>query len=670
MALSGTINGYVSNQPDSSNPFSFYVTWSATQNIIWNTSTVTVKVYWKTNNTFWTWDTVDSDRKAKASIGNSTTGEWAQRYNCNPWPSNPYCIKTFSTTIQHDESGKASVVIKAYADGTAQQGGPGYSYINDTTITLDSIDRAAPTVLLSTSETTATNITLKATSSTTCDRWDYSTDNGVTWTNYSTASGTSASKTLSGLTPNTTYNIKVRARKSTNQVYGYSAASSVKTLGNSVISSISTFTADNETAKITMSVTVYNTSYTHTLVLKNGYTTVLTISSLSLTNGSNTITLTSSQRSTVLAAMSRIKRFTGIFELKTYSGGEQIGTVSVSMATVQTTSTNSSPIFTAFTYEDSNATSVDVTGNNQILIQNISTLKITATAATAKNGATISSYSAVAGSATASSVNTVISVGRIRQTGTVPVIVTAIDSRGYTTSVTVNITVVAYEAIDITDYFMRRINEVEDATQVSIAGDITPVQISGVNKNSLQYLRYRYKKTSDSSYNAYTGVTVEYDDDGFIFESDEWISLDTNYSYSVQFLVADKLTTDTVTITIPQGTPLLSFRQKKVGVNNREPAATLDVVGDIQMNGVKVVGYVADIDAVDANMLTGGGYYLVQNGTTDLHYPTNIMGFLEVYVNASGFVMQKYTTYTSGAQYIRTRYFNGNWYPWKTVNLT
>lgn len=582
---------------------------------------------------------------------------------------NSYTLMGAKRTLRlyHDSSGNWSANVYAISETNNDN----LDFSTQTfPITLTKIDRTAPTVSLSTSGITASGVTLTATASTTCDRWDYSTDNGATWTNYSTTSGASASKTLSGLTPNTTYNIKVRARKSTNQVYGTSAASSVKTLGGSVISSISTFTADNATAEITMSVTVYNTSYTHTLVLKNGSTTVLTISSLSLTSGSNTITLTSSQRSTVLAAMSSAKSFTGTFELKTYSGGAQIGTASTKTATVQTTAANSSPTFTAFTYEDSNTTSAAVTGNNQILIQDISTLKITATAATAKNGATISSYSAVAGSATASSTTTVISVGRISQAGTVPVIVTAIDSRGYTTSVTVNITVIAYEAIDITDYFMRRINEVEDATQVSIAGDITPVQIGGLNKNSLQYLRYRYKKTSDSSYNAYTNVTVQYDDDSFIFESDEWISLDANYSYSVQFLVADKLTTDTVTVTIPQGTPLLSFRRKKVGVNNRAPAAALDVVGDIQMNGVKVVGYVADIDAVDANTLIGGGYYLVENGTTDLHYPTNIMGFLEVYVNASGFVLQKYTTYTSGAQYIRTRYSNGNWYPWKTVNLT
>lgn len=49
-----------------------------------------------------------------------------------------------------------------------------------------------------------------------------------------------------------------------------------------------------------------------------------------------------------------------------------------------------------------------------------------------------------------------------------PIIVTAIDSRGYTSSATVNITVIAYKSIDITTAIMRRVNEIEDVTQVTL----------------------------------------------------------------------------------------------------------------------------------------------------------------------------------------------------------
>lgn len=575
-------------------------------------------------------------------------------------------------TVAHNSDGKKSISVgfstRVYYSSAQDYGG---------SMTLTNIDRAAPTVSLTTSSITASGVTIKATASTTCDRFDYSTNGGSSWTNFSTTSGTTASKTITGLTPNTTYSIKVRARKKTNQVYGTSAAASVKTLGGSVISSVSTFTADNATAKITMSVTVYNTSYKHTLVIKNGSTTVLTISSLSLVNGSNTITLTASQRSTVLAAMSGIKSFTGTFTLTTYSGSTQIGTASSKTATVQTTSANSAPTFTAFTYVDSNTTAVGVTGNNQILIQNISTLKLTLTAATAKNAATISSYSVVAGSKTASSTSTTITVGALSDKGTVPVVVTAIDSRGYTTAVTVNITVLEYEGINITDYSMRRVNEVEDATQVTISGDITPVKINSVNKNGLRYLYYRYKKTSDDTYSSYTNITssTEYDDNGFNFESDEWISLDADYSYYVQFLVTDKLTSDTVTITVPQGTPLLALRRKKVGINKREPAAALDVAGSIMMNGYNVLGLVATLgNTEDLNNITSGGIYaqpLTANTSTGRHYPTASAGYLEVLNMQNGNILQRYTLYNASAIYIRAYYAYGEqWYAWKSVTLT
>ena len=267
------------------------------------------------------------------------------------WDSKTFPAAKGSTsgtiTVTHGSDGKKSITVgfstRVYYSTAQEYGG---------TMTLTNIDRTAPTVSLATSAITATGVTVKATASTTCDRFDYSIDGGSTWTNFSTTEGTTASKAITGLTPNTTYSIKVRARKKSNQVYGSSSASSVKTLGGSVISSVSTFTADAATAKITMSVTVYNTSYTHTLVIKNGSTTVLTITDLTLANGSNTVTLNATQRSVVLAAMSSLKSFAGVFTLTTYSGSTQIGTASQKTATVQTTSANSAPTFTAFTFED------------------------------------------------------------------------------------------------------------------------------------------------------------------------------------------------------------------------------------------------------------------------------------------------------------------------------
>lgn len=665
MALSGKVETATYKPDGSSNTWKVVLNWTATQDVVNNKSTISWNI--KVSTTSSTGYVVVSEIRAKIN----GTEVYYRNHDNHTNGYNGTQIASGTITVNHNSDGTKSVPMSIEA-GIYQWA---INKSGSDTFTLTQIDRAAPTITITTSGITASSVTVNASASTTCDRWDYSTDNGTTWTNFSTTSGTSASKSITGLTPNTSYNIKVRARKKTNQVYGTSGASAVKTLGGSVISSINTLTADNATAQIVMSVTVYNTSYTHTLVIKNGSTTVLTITGLTLSNGSNTITLTAAQRSAVLAAMSAIKSFSGTFTLTTYSGTTQIGTASSKTATVQTTADNSAPTFTGFTYLDANATSAGVTGNDQILIQGISSLKVTATAATAKNGATISSYSVVAGSATASNTSTVIPVGAIATAGTVPVIVTAIDSRGYTTSATVNITVLEYEAVNISAYSMRRVNEVEDATQAHISGDITPVMIGGANKNSLVNLRYRYKKTSDDAYSSYYSLlsaTVA-DDDSFSFDSDEWLSLDADYSYYVQFLVNDKLTSDTVTITVPQGTPLLAFRRKKVGVNKREPAAALDVAGSVMMNGFNVLGFVAALtDAEDLNNIVSGGIYhqgLNANASTDRHYPKAIAGYLEVLASWSGHILQRYTAYDNSAVYIRTRY-NGTWYAWKSVTLT
>ena len=368
-----------------------------------------------------------------------------------------------SLTVYHGSDGKKSISVgfstRVYISAAAEYGG---------TMTLTNIDRSAPSISISVSDITANSVKLSASASATCDIWDYTTNNWGSYKQYSTSAGTSNSITITGLSPNTSYTIAVRARKQYNHVVGSSGTKTIKTLGGSVLSSVSALTADNATAKITLSATVYDTSYKHKLVLKDGGTTVLTLTGLSLSNGSNTITLTAAQRSSILADMAAKKSFTGTFELSTFSGSSQIGSTSTKTATVQTTAANSAPTFSGFTYKDTNTTAAGVTGNNQILIQSVSTLQVTASAATAKNGATISSYSVSAGGSTASSTTVTLNVGKIYTSGTVPIIVTAIDSRGYTSSATVNITVIAYESIDITAATMRRVNEVEDVTQVSV----------------------------------------------------------------------------------------------------------------------------------------------------------------------------------------------------------
>lgn len=565
-------------------------------------------------------------------------------------------------TVAHDSNGSKSISVgfstAIYTSTVTEHGG---------TMTLSNIDRAAPSVSVNVSSITANSIKITVSSSATANRWWYSLNGGSSWIEFNSSSGASKETTVTGLSPNTSYTVQACARKSYNGVDGYSGKTTVKTLGGSVLSSVSTLTADNATAKITLSATVYDTSYKHKLVLKDGSTTVLTLAGLSLSNGSNTIALTAAQRSSILADMAAKKSFTGTFELSTFSGSSQIGSTSTKTATVQTTAANSAPTFSGFTYEDTNTTAAGVTGNNQILIQSVSTLQVTASAAIAKNGATISSYSVSAGGSTASSTTVTLNVGKIYTSGTVPIIVTAIDSRGYTSSATINITVIAYESIDITTAIMRRVNEVEDVTQVTLEGDITPVKVNNVNKNTLRKLYYQYKRTDASAYSSLTDITsfATFTDNGFTFTSDEWLSLDANYSWYVRFYVYDNLTGDSATITVSQGTPLISFRRKKVGINKREPAQALDVDGNIATNGVIVLGYAGHVEG-DFNNYKNGGIFFAPTTSEISNAPPGGAGYLEVLSTTDGFnLIQRYTATAAGCKvYIRSFILNTNWTPW------
>ena len=438
MATSGSFSNYpVSN-------FGLYCTWSASQSVIGNYSDVTLNVYLK----YYT-ISVGSRSDSTVSINGVSETYTAPAISESAAGYDTTLLKTYTVRVAHNSNGtKTGVALSASWRFSGTYSGTSIGWITaSTTIDLDALDRTAPTVSCSTSNITANGFKISATSSATADIWQYSTNSGTNWTQFSTTAGTSANTTLSSLTPNTTYSVKVRARKKSNQVYGTSSAVSTKTLGGSTIDSVSALTADASSVSISMSTTVYDASYTHKLQIKNGSTVYLEITGLSWTKGTatRTITLTSAQRTTLLTAMASVKSFTATFALLTYSGSTQIGSTSTKTATVQTTSANSAPTMGAFTFYDGRSETSAVTGNDQVFIQSYSYLYVTPGTATARNNASISSYSATCNGVTLSNTTgAVINLGAVAKSGTLDVVVTATDSRGYTVSKTQQITVIAY----------------------------------------------------------------------------------------------------------------------------------------------------------------------------------------------------------------------------------
>ena len=494
-----------------------------------------------------------------------------------------------------------------------------------------STDLVAPTVSISVSNIMANSIYINATSDVNCDKWEYSLDGGSTWTEYSTTSGTTATKTISDLSPNTEYAVKVRARKKSNLVKSASATKTAKTLGGTIINSVSTLTVDESSPVIQMNWTVYNASYSHKLVIKNGSTTILTIEGLTGSAGTinKTYTLTTGQTTTILDAMANLANFTATYELTTYDDSAQIGTVSSYNAKIQTTSTNSKPTFVGFTFADINEVTLALTENDQLMVQSHSSLQVSCGIATAKNGARIAKYRVTIGSKTVESETAVVDFGEIGSSGSVTVTVSAVDSRGYTATKTQTVTVLPYKHIKIDYWSIRRINEVEEATNFSFKGAYSPLVINGVEKNYLKNVVYRYRMTSGDEWSNWE--TIEHLGSGGIFEyvNNEFGWFDSDYSYEICLCAADQITSCTVYLSLPKGTPLVAYRSKMLGINNNQPTSALDVVGEIKQNGEGVLGMVGILDADFDTFFTSGIYWYAASSALD-NAPSQYNGFLLV----------------------------------------
>ena len=584
MALSGTFQNY----PVSS--FGLYCEWSGAQSVTGNYTDVTLKVYLS-------YYTLDVGARSDSTISINGVSETytvpAIEDYSSGWKKK--LLKTKTVRVSHNADGtKSGVALSASWRFSGTYSGVSVGTITaSTTVTLNSIDRSAPTVSCSVSNITANGFKISASSSATADIWQYSLNGGSTWTQFSSTAGTSASVTLSTLLPNTTYSVRVRARKRTNQVYGTSSTVSAKTLGGAVLLSCSSFSADAASISLSLRVTVYNAAYTNYITIKNGSTTYLSLAGRIWSAGTanRTITLTSSERTTLLNAMASVKSFTATIELVTKSGSTQIGSASTCTCTIRTSQANSGPSISGFTFADSYSTTTAITDNDQVLIQDYSRLTVTPGTAAARNGASIVSYSAVCSGVTKSNTTgAALSLGTIGTSGTRDITLTVTDSRGYTASVTQSVTVVPYSKPRVSSVSLRRTNDIETEMQLVFNGSISPITVDGTQKNSLLYARYRYKLTSASSYNSYTSIlgSVTATSSSFSFSNLELCNLDSESSYDFHLQIRDQLNSLTsldLYFVVSQGTPLVALRKKMVGINTPSPETALHVVGDTRIEG-------------------------------------------------------------------------------------
>ena len=360
--------------------------------------------------------------------------------------------------------------------------------------------------------------------------------------------------------------------------------------------------------------------------------------------------------------------------VETYKNGVQVGSVSAPVnVKLLTTSENSRPVFNSYRADDTNEVTAAMEGGASELkfIQNKSFVRITASSATARNGASIVKYRAEIGEKVVESNSSVFDFGSIETSGVQTLKIFVYDSRGYNTGITAHVPVYEFSDISVDLYDVRRENGVGTNIKIDFAGSLFPLVIGGEEKNDLQIVRYRYKEATASSYGAYSTISDVLCSGGeFVYENDNFLNLQDDTAYYLQFEVSDALSTRTVTVYIPKGKPLVSLRSERVGINTNTPQSALDVDGNIRQNGYFVQGFISVLSpGTDLDTLLQGGIYIASGGGSSAdNYPTSASGFIEV-ISSPYADMQRFTA-SDGTMYVRAKVQSATWGQWLCLTFT
>lgn len=236
---------------------------------------------------------------------------------------------------------------------------------------------------------------------------------------------------------------------------------------------------------------------------------------------------------------------------------------------------NANPIFTAsqITYEDANKilyAFTEKTEDNQKIVQNKSSLKVTFGVAEARKGASIVSYSLVLNGVTkTATTNGTVNFGIINSSQDVNLSVTVTDSRGNTTTVNKTVTVLAW-ALPIFTATIERKNNYEDETTLKVDASISSVG----GYNTIKSIAYKYMG-EDGRYGAIEYITNK---------TPYIITLDKNEAFTFSITVTDLFGADTKEFPLAKGKfPLFIDTEKyAVGVNEfPEQGEALRVAGGV-----------------------------------------------------------------------------------------
>lgn len=380
---------------------------------------------------------------------------------------------------------------------------------------------------------------------------------------------------------------------------------------------------DKQNPTITYSNTAGNqVSSLQACISLTGSTDNISYRDIPITGSSYTFNLTEEERNILRNATSGKSR-TVYFYIKTIINGNTF----YSNKAVTFSIVNANPTIGSITYQDRNSSVTSITGNDQWIVRNKSTLRITLNDVKALKGATllsatvningeVLSFSGISGS----SLNSVsLNCGSINVSSDITATITLTDSRGFSSTYTKEITVLNYESPNSTITLARKNNFY---TETDLTVNCSYSSLNGTNAITIQY---QTKKVSDANYGALTTISNNVE---------TTIQLDNAFQWNVRVVTTDSLGTSvSYVLFVDKGIPLIFFDKVKnsVGINCFPSTDTMLNNISLQIDGdLKVSGYVM------ANGIILDGVVLYNNSSSQtanvtLSKNANKFGFIEIF---------------------------------------
>jgi len=339
---------------------------------------------------------------------------------------------------------------------------------------------------------------------------------------------------------------------------------------------------------------------------------------ISKTGTSYTFNFTDAERTALRNSITTANSRKVTFYVRTVIGGNTY------YSTIEKTLTivNANPSFSSskISYKDNNSTTVAVTGNNQHLVQNLSKLLVTISAATGLKGASISKYEATINGVTKSITSAGnIDYGVINSGSNLTLSVKVTDSRGNTTTATKTVTFLAW-SLPTALISLKRKNNYENETYLKVDGSI-----SSVNSKNTMTIQYQYKKTTESSYSSLITISDNVQ---------VTMTKDKESAWDFKIIIKDKFGTTTYNAVLPKGRFILFIDTKKLSVGiNCFPTKeeSLEVNGKTLFDITHPIGSIYKSRS-STNPSTYGGTWTLISNTPDRKY----VGSQVIHAGASG----------------------------------